>query len=123
MEYVMHAMSSPSVLPSAVDFDERLGQQFFFWADHPALHDWMHSLYLEKGGKKRQFDNATVALTEADLLRLDTQIRAGKVPQVAGFFFDSRPDDREMQDLAFVTFARREIARGQSVFYTGARCR
>jgi len=123
MEYLMHAMSSPAALPSVVDFDERLGQQFFFWADHPALHDWMHSLYLEKGGKQRNFDNATVALTEADLLRLETHIRAGKVSQVAGVFFDSQPHDRELQDLAFVTFARREIARGQSVFYAGARCR
>lgn len=123
MEYIMHALSSPAALPAAVDFDERLGQQFFFWADHPALHRWMETLYLDKGGKQRAFDNAAVALTEADLLRLESEIRAGKLPQIEGFYYDSQPEDRELQDLAFITFARREIALGRGVFYTGVRCR
>ena len=45
------------------------------------LHDWMHQLYLEKGGDSRKFFNtpASVRLTRADLSRLANDAALGLV--------------------------------------------
>jgi len=77
-----------------------------YWRKNYSLHDWMNTLYREKGGTKDIFNSATVELTLEDLHRLEGDIRN------AEFFFENVKDY-----LDFIKSAKEAIFDGDRVFY------
>ena len=113
----MYASITTEKLESEVDFKPEQASELHYWRKHPDLHGWMEQLYYQKGGTSDCFNCVTVALTLADIERLEKAIRSYELPETSGFFFgQSCPEDLE-DDLKFIDKARKAIAKGQTVFY------
>ena len=97
-------------------FADETAERIHYWRKHPNLHGWMENLYFEKGGTKL-FNCIALVLTAADLDRLEADIRAGSLPETAGFFFGKSDGSETEDDLAFIAKARAAIAEGKTVFY------
>jgi len=78
----------------------------------------MEALYYAKGGVADSFNCVPVMLTEADLDRLEADIKAGNLPETAGFFFGQTCGDEQDDDLAFIAKARVAIRDGLAVYYS-----
>lgn len=96
-----------------------LDRHFYYWRKHHSLHNWMHNLYVLKGGKNKGFNCDTVRLMPEDLNRLEADIKGRALPETSGFFFGNNEPDAESdaRDLAFVEASREAIARGEAVVY------
>ena len=116
----MYAMTTSETVNEVVDFDAEVSwaNQVHYWRKHPNLHGWMESLYRKKGGKAESFNTVNVMLDEADLDRLEADIRAGTLPKTEGFFFGISDGTETEDDLAFIKRARDVMRNGQQVFYT-----
>ena len=116
----MYAFFTDAPLSSKVDFHvgEDAGWEIQYWRKHPNLHGWMHALYLAKGGEKKNFNAATVALDIDDLDVLEKCILEDRLPFTTGCFFGSSDGWELEDDLVFVARARKLIKGGKSVFYT-----
>jgi hypothetical protein len=121
----MYAFSVPSTkVPTDKMFDVRLPEgdeveEIQYWRKHAYLHGWMHRLYNEKGGFGAPFNCTTVRLLPEDLDRLENDIQERILPKTEGFFFGNYPPtiETDSQDLDFVQAARKEIEKGNAVFY------
>lgn len=114
----MYACTTRTKPTSPVDFDAADTAEFHYWRKHPDLHGWMEDLYRRKGGRAESFNCVAVALTAADLHRLEADLIAGKLPETSGFFFGGSDGTERENDLAFVRKARQFLAEGLTVFYT-----
>lgn len=117
----MYAFTIPSDL-AAREVDMQLSKlrgvaELHYWRKHPNLHGWMEHLYRVKGGAAGCFNCATVRLTLDDLVLLEEDIRAGRLPETSGFFFGESDGSERDDDLAFVKAARDAIAEGKAVYY------
>ena len=116
----MYAFITADKLASEVDFPEAKAVQLHYWRKHPNLHGWMQLLYIEKGGREKNFNWSPVALNSADLDRLEAAVIADELPLTTGFFFgESNWRERKDDDLAFIAKARKALASGKMVFYIG----
>ena len=83
-------------------------EKLFCWRKHNSLHDWMMSLYAEKGGRE-EFNCQKVSLTLEDLEQLEQNIHDGEIE----YSFGEGKDN----DLDFVTLAREALNSGDVLFY------
>ena len=113
----MYAMTTKEPVVGAVDFKASEASELHYWRKHPDLHGWMENLYYEKGGTEHPFNCTTLALTSEDLDRLEADIKAGELPETAGFFFGESDGSEAEGDLAFIAKTREAIAEGFTVFY------
>jgi hypothetical protein len=113
----MYAMTTAKAPDSAVDFKPDDPQELHYWRKHPNLHGWMEDLYYEKGGTADCFNCVCLALNEADLDRLEIEIKAGSLPETSGFFFGASDGSECEDDLAFIAKARAAIKGGRTVIY------
>jgi hypothetical protein len=114
----MYAFTTSQNIPPT-DFDEpEDSAQLFYWRKHPNLHGWMEELYLQSGGKNRNFNCAAVRLEAAHLDALEKDVFKDALPPTTGFLFgESRPEEKQ-RDLEFVRKAREALKAGKRVFYT-----
>lgn len=114
----MYAFTTDRPLTAAVDF--RLpgdAVKIHYWRKHPNLHGWMEQLYRAKGGRSAEFNTDCLALTPADLDRLEQDVTNGRLPPTTGFFFGVSDGTELDDDLAFIAEARAALARGLSLIY------
>lgn len=111
--YALVTMTEPE---NPVDFQADDAIELHYWRKHPNLHGWMEALYTEKGGTEK-FNCEPVVLAIGDLDRLETDIKAGRLPQTSGFFFGESDGTEADDDLTFIAKARAAIAEGKTVFY------
>lgn len=114
----MYACTTRTKPASPVDFDAADATEFHYWRKHPDLHGWMEDLYRRKGGTAASFNCVAVALTEADLDRLEADLVERKLPDTCGFFFGDSDGTELDDDLTFVRKARQFLADGLTVFYS-----
>jgi hypothetical protein len=115
----MYVYARAGTPPAPVDFrDERTDTRIHYWRKHPNLHGWMENLYRERGGTSVDFNCVNVALTPADIDRLDADVLAGNLPQTAGFFYGTSDGSERDDDLNFIAKARDMIAEGAHLYYT-----
>ena len=118
----MYALSTKAKPETEVDFSTKNFEQeeIQYWRKHPNLHGWMQSLYDMKGGTSPDFNGDCVALDIVDLDNLEEDIKNGNLPDTSGFFFgeSSNNDEENDYDLLFVTKAKEEIKKGNTVYYT-----
>ena len=117
-----YAFATKATFAQAVDFEEREIMQegmeeLHYWRKHPNLHGWMEALYHRKGGCDPEFNSSPLALTAADLERLEADIKANRLPETEGFFFGNTDGSESDDDLEFVASARAAITAGKTVFY------
>ena len=56
------------------EFESRVAyEEFFYWRKHPAIHNWMENLYVERGGKE-SFNGIPLYLSKEDLKNLKKDI-------------------------------------------------
>lgn len=115
----MYVYARLESLPALVDFpDHRDDTRLHYWRKHPDLHGWMERLYREKGGKSVDFNCVSVAITSADIDRLEADLLVGGLPPTTGFFY-GKTDGTELDgDLTFIEEARDAISAGASLYYT-----
>ena len=113
----MYALSATWKPEKPVDFAIGATCQLHYWRKHPDLHGWMERLYREKGGNDAVFNCVPVRLVEADLDRLEADVRADALPLTGGFFFGASDGSEMADDLAFIAEARAAMAAGRTVFY------
>jgi hypothetical protein len=102
-------------------------EQIFYWRKHHDLHGWMEKRWLEKLkdlGKLEDPDLATfncapLALGTTDLDDLEAAVVACTLPKTVGLFFGDFPPSEEsaQKDLEFICKARKEIEKGNVVYY------
>ena len=91
-------------------------EEFFYWRKHPAIHDWMENLYVERGGKE-SFNGVLLYLSKEDLKKLKKDIIKKKLNyDASGFFFgkSENPNSqtglfRLKEDIKTVSSALSEI--------------
>ena len=89
-----------------------------YWRKHPNLQGWMEDLWNSKGNEG-EFNCVDVDLTDADLDRLEADIKGNNLPDTGGFFFGSNSDDSYKDgDLDFVHDAREHLSMGYKIVYT-----
>lgn len=101
---------------------EESNVELAYWRKHNALHNWMETRFLERGGSGT-FNCVPLQLTTEDLDRLEADVKGRNLEPTVGFFFGS-PEyseedwaETEKQDLAFVEKAREHLAQGYAVYY------
>ena len=114
------------------EFGERpyvIGDELFYWREHPDLHGWMGRLYKEKVGNDsdRTNDNddesdpanfvGPVELTADDVERLSDAVENNKLPHTTGFFFGESMKDCIKADRVFIRKARQALEDGYRLFY------
>lgn len=118
----MYALSTKAKPETDVDFSMKNieGNEIQYWRKHPNLHGWMQNLYDMKGGTSPDFNGDCVVLDIVDLDNLEEDIKNGNLPDTSGFFFgeSSNNDEENDYDLLFVTKAKEEIKKGNTVYYT-----
>ena len=100
--------------------------EFAYWRKHNRLQGWMEKLWREKtGSQEMEFNCVEVELTIEDLDSLEQAINDKTLPETCGFFFgDDSYEDYEGEhgykatDMEFIENARKEINRGNKVFYS-----
>ena len=120
LDMYAYVVDAKAIGESTVDFDlPEAKAELAYWRKHPDLHGFMEQLYREKGGTDRQFNCASVRLTEEDLKKLEDAIRAGQLPHTEGFFFGSSSwQEWPPTDLKFISDALWAIKNGLAVVYT-----
>jgi len=109
------------------DFDEELNkayEEFFYWRKHPAIHNWMEELYVQRGGKET-FNGIFLYLSKEDLKNLKKDIVKKKLNyEATGFFFGKslNPHTQEglsqlKRDLEFVNLSLQEIKNNSNVTF------
>lgn len=89
-----------------------------YWRKFNALHGWMEDLYRERGGAE-SFNCIPLKLTEADLMRLMSDVKANKLEPREGFCFGPQYiDDEDIRSIyTFVGAAQGALATGLDVYY------
>lgn len=97
-------------------------REIAYWRKHPNLHGWMEQLWISRGGHNSEhFNGAELELTWDDIMALEADILAGRLPPTTGFFFGDNADaEYREQDLEFCAAARAELFLGQRVFYNSS---
>jgi len=104
------------------DYDDTSRQELAYWRKHPNLQGWMEKLW-ESKGNQGDFNGVELELTWEDIDRLEKDIKAGTVAQLAttGFFFGDPSDEYyKEQDLEFCLDAKTELFLGLKVFYNSS---
>ena len=118
----MYAYRTSVQISKPVDFQDEVyndaeKSDLAYWRKHPNLHGWMEELYRRKGGQAEVFNCTPVELTLDDLFILEADIKYGKLPKTAGFYFGESDGSEQEEDLKFIEDARRAIEEGDKVFY------
>lgn len=96
-----------------------------YWRKHYGLHTWMRSLFLKKGGDKKEMFNRgdTVELTLDDIESLHATIKKRK-EDFFTLFDDFHADtysqyerDYRSADFKFIYKAKRKLNQGKRLFY------
>ena len=99
-----------------VIFEDQM--ELAYWRKHPNLQGWMEQLWRDKGNEG-EFNCVDVELTDADLDRLEADIKGNNLPDTGGFFFGSNSDDCYKEgDLDFIHDAREHLSMGYKIVYT-----
>ncbi len=89
-----------------------------YWRKHPNLQGWMEYLLNSKCGEG-EFNCVDVELTDADLDRLEEDIKGSYLPDTKGFFFGGNSDAwYKKGDLDFIKDAREHLSMGYKIVYT-----
>jgi hypothetical protein len=100
-----------------------------YWRKHADLHGWFQQLWASNGGKPASDyfgDNFNggdwVRIDSEDLDTLEASIKGKNLPHTTGFFFGTSYGDADEKayDLKFISKARRQLAKGYSLFYTSS---
>jgi hypothetical protein len=104
--------------PMGKVFSDDNTTEIAYWRKFNALHGWMEDLYRERGGVE-VFNCIPLKLTEADLMRLMSDVKANKLEPREGFFFGSQDiDDEDIRSVyTFVGAAQGALATGLDVYY------
>lgn len=100
-------------------------REIAYWRKHPNLHGWMEQLWIERTQPSPEsntmFNGVEVELTYDDVLRLEEDVKNGRLPSTTGFFFGTPADDYYLQqDLEFIKNAKAELFMGLRVFYNSS---
>lgn len=87
-------------------------KEVFYWRKHHNLHEWMESLYRNRGGSAESFNCVNVRLTEEDLDNLEKDTLSNNLPEAWG-----SSDDRLEEDVRFLLEARKFLKKGYALFY------
>lgn len=104
--------------------DNNNNEEFFYWRKHPALHNWMENLYVDRGGDKT-FNGEPVLLDKDTLKKLKKDlVKRNLKYDTVGFFFGNsqNPDSQAFipqlkRDLSFVTAALRAIKENENTVF------
>ena len=104
---------------------ESPSREIAYWRKHPNLHGWMEQLWIERTQPNPEsspmFNGVEVELTYDDILRLEEDVKNGRLPSTTGFFFGTPADDYYLQqDLEFIKNAKAELFLGLRVFYNSS---
>lgn len=91
-----------------------------YWRKHSALEGWMQDLYRYKG-KSGDGNGKDFELVSSDIDRLEEDVSLRQLPYTTYFFSgdNSRESDLNFErDVNFVNAARKEIEKGNRVFYS-----
>lgn len=99
-------------------------EEFFYWRKHPAIHAWMESLYVERGGSEI-FNGEYVYLNKENLKQLKKDIIKMNLDYTAtGFFFgkSNNPKTQEgieelKKDLKFVSLALKHLKEDPNIIF------
>ena len=100
-------------------FAEGEKTEIAYWRKHNALHGWMKSQFVAKGGTG-DFNCQPIRLTEDMLKELRKQIEGRTLECTSGFFFGGTyeyDDWLAERDLQFVNEALALIISGGAVYY------
>lgn len=110
------AFSLPRDVEAEVDFyldENEEPTEIWYWRKNWSLHQYLGELYFDKGGQG-DFNCDRLVLSEDDLDNLEYAI-------LNEFEYEEEcPEDVEVErerDLNFVQAARKEIAKGHTVYY------
>jgi hypothetical protein len=107
--------------------DEQEVVEIASWRKHNRLHGWMHALHISKGHDPDEFNFnlVPVPLSIENILDLEHDVRADKLPATGGFFFgedsygDFRPEYDKL-DKEFIKDAKAYLKKGWKIFYNSS---
>lgn len=116
----MYAYSVPAeAVIDDFSFADGEKTEIAYWRKHNALHGWMESQFIAKGGEG-EFNCQPIRLTEDMLKELRTQIKGKSLECTSGFFFGGNyeyDDWFAQRDLQFVLEALTIVQSGGAVYY------
>ena len=112
----MYAYKTRETFTQDINFEARDAEMFYRWRKHPNLHNWMETLYEQKGGID-VFNCQNLRLDIDDLEELEHAIQNEDLPLNYRFFGLSDGSEKS-SDLAFVKKAREAIEEGFTVYCT-----
>lgn len=96
-----------------------------YWRKHPNLQGWMENLWQSKGcpnpneNDPEVFNCVDLELTADDIDNFEKDMLSESLPETTGFFFGENSDEHyKEQDAEFVVKARKELKKGNKVFYS-----
>jgi hypothetical protein len=102
-------------------------KEIHYWRKHPALHEWMETLWTEKMRDANYgyldasltFNTCPIELNSEDLDRLEKDIKCNNLSHKKRFFScENSPDEeRVIDDLTFIHKARQELSDGNAIYY------
>lgn len=106
-------------VPVGQEISDDNTREIAYWRKFNALHGWMEDLYLERGGDAESFNCIPLKLTEADLMRLMSDVKDNKLEPREGFFFGPQEiDEAGIRSIyTFVGAAQHALATGLDVYY------
>ena len=98
----------------------------FYWRKHARLQDFMEELFVAKTGRPATELNCyDMELTEDDVAKLELAWETGYAQNHSegGLFYGHKTQAQAAKiylpdDLAFITLAKKSLAKGQSVMYS-----
>jgi hypothetical protein len=103
------------IKPKSGEPDE-LCEEFFYWRKHADLQGWMQSLYYEKGGDEKEFNQVDLDLTMDDINRLERDYQ--NLNHHTGFFYGASDHYDTDQTTRFIAKAKAALSQGRELFYT-----
>ena len=108
-QYIFATKSQKNLSPTDTRLPLRSNRKrFFYWQEHPNLHEFMKILYQKKGGQDEHFNGNIVELEMEDIVVLAETMR----------FFPSR-EHNEIKTRKFIIKAYTALCNGKRLYYYG----
>lgn len=118
LDMYAYSVSAEAVIDD-FSFKDGAKTEIAYWRKHNALHGWMKSQFIAKGGTG-DFNCQPLRLTEDNLKELRTKIKEKSLECTSGFFFGGTyeyDDECAASDMQFVTEALAIVRSGGAVYY------
>lgn len=89
-------------------------KDFAYWRKFSLLHEWMHALYVLKGGAHEEFNCTNLRLTAADLDALENWFKGFGPTTPEGWTYHEIQDQVDV----FIRNARLAIIDGDAIYYS-----